>query len=400
MQYHRLLMFTSCGWFFDELSGLEGMQVLRYAARALELAAECGLHLEAGLIERLRQAPSNLPELGDGGRLYIQRVRPARVDLPRVVANQAICGILEQGQHCPLPPAFALTRTDYDEDTYGVTALGVGRVAVTSRRTLEAREYAFAVLRLTGHDVHCVVSESLAGIGYAQMKDDLLQTFARHSLSEVVRGLDRAFGETYYTAKDLFLDDRRRVLAAVSEGVLEHLEEAYRQLYRENRRLMEYLRELDVPLPQGFSLAAGFLVNRAFARAVTNLVHEGRESEELTEIMAEARKWQVLLETKGVEDTMRLALEERLAPLLLDPLSAGVPAVLHLLDLADRLGLALNLWQTQTLFARVCQRHLRSLLARRAHEEAVAHQVRLLRRLGDRLGFYALEGIPLDEWER
>jgi hypothetical protein len=41
MQRHALLMFTSCGWFFDELSGLETVQVIQYAARALQLAGEC-----------------------------------------------------------------------------------------------------------------------------------------------------------------------------------------------------------------------------------------------------------------------------------------------------------------------------------------------------------------------
>ncbi len=399
MQRHRLLMFTSCGWFFDELSGLETTQILRYAARAVELAAECGLELETGFVERLHQARSNLTDRGDGAQVYARQVKPARVDFPRLVANQAICAILERGQICPVPAAFALRRTDYEEDTYGATALSVGRMTVTSRLTQEADEYAFAVLKLTGHDVHCVVNETLIGAEYAQVKNDLLQTFARHSLSEVVRAFDRTFGEVYYTAKDLFLDDRRRVLAGVSEGVLEQLAETYRQLYAENRRLMEYLRELDVPLPQGFSLAAGFLVNRAFVRAATNLLQKGNDEEELEEVLAEARKWQVPVETKGVEDMMRLALEERLAPLVVDPLRVDVPAALHLLDLLDRVGLTPNLWQAPTRFARVCQRHLQSLLSRRTHEERAAQQVSLLRRLGERLGFYAVEGIPLDEWE-
>ena len=97
---------------------------------------------------------------------------------------------------------------------------------------------------------------------------------------------------------------------------------------------------------------------------------------------------------------MRLALEERLAPLVNDPLSDTVPGALQLLDLFDRLGFTPNLWQAQTLFARMCQPHLRSLLSRRSHEDRVARQVGLLRRLGERLGFYAVEGIPLDEWEQ
>lgn len=399
MQQHRLLMFTSCGWFFDELSGLEGVQILRYAARALELAAACGLELEAGFVERLRRAPSNLPELGDGARVYAQKVKPARAGFPRAVANQAICAILEHGQSCPEPAAFSLSRTDYDEDIYGTTALGVGRMTVASRLTLAAHEYAFAVLKFTGHDVHCVVSEALTGMGYDEVKHDLLRIFARHSLSEVVRGLDFYFGETYYTAKDLFLDDRRRVLAGVSSGILDRLEDTYRQLYRENQRLVEYLRELDVPLPQGFSLAAGFLANRAFARATARVAQDGSDGERLEAVLAEARKWGVSLDTKTAEDTIRVAVEERLSHLLAAPLSTEAPAALHLLELAERLGLTLNLWQAQTLFARLCQSHLRLLLTRRDHEEAVAHQLVLLRRLGERLGFYAAEGIPLKAWE-
>src|SRR6185295_18255613 len=110
LQRHRLLMFTSCGWFFDELSGLEGTQILRYAARAIELAKENGVSLEAEFVERLRRASSNLPEVGDGGQLYLRSVRLTRVDFPRVVANFAMGQILEPTQVYEEPPAFAVQR--------------------------------------------------------------------------------------------------------------------------------------------------------------------------------------------------------------------------------------------------------------------------------------------------
>jgi hypothetical protein len=400
MQHYRLLMFTSCGWFFDELSGIEGVQILRYAARALELAAECGAQLEAGFLTRLRLAPSNLPELGDGARIFQEKVQTAHVDFPRVVANQAICGILEHGRPYTVPAAFATTLSDYEEDTYGTTGLGVGRLTLDSRLTLEAREYAFAVLKLTNHDVHCVVSEALVGARFAEAKQDLLRIFARHSLSEVVRAFDRRFGEAYYTAKDLFLDARRRVLAGVSESVLLHLEEVYRQLYRENQRLMEYLRELDVPLPRAFSLAAEFLLNRAFVRTATNVLQDGGDGKELGELVAEAQKWQVPLETRQVEEMLRYAVEERVERLLRDPLSPGITDALQFCDLAERVGVSLNLWWAQTLFAQVCQQHLQALLTWRLQEEAAAQQVALLRQLGERLGFSAVEGVPLHAWEK
>ena len=398
MAHHRLLMFTSCGWFFDELSGIEGTQILRYAARAVELAEEYGQKLEDGLVERLRQAHSNLPEYGDGARVYVQKVLPARVRFPHVVANQAMCEVLEPGRHSSTPQAFLVQWTDANREVYGTTALSVGRMRLTAVLTRESQEFAFAVLKLTSHDVHCVVSEAITGVPYDAVKADLLRLFTHHSLSEVVRGLDRFFGETYYTARDLFLDDRRRVLAGVSESILARLEEIYWQLYRENQRFMEYLRELDVPLPQGFSLAAGFLLNRTFMHTLTQVVQEGSGGDRLEAVFTDARRWQIPIDTSAAADILQQAIESRIARLLTNPMSQEILSLLFLLDLAERFQLAPNLWRAQTLFAQVCLRHLRDLLSQRAHEEAVSHQVMLLHRLGQRLGFYAVDGLPLHTW--
>jgi len=77
MQRYALFMYTSCGWFFEELSRPEGTQVLRYAARALELAGDvCGLQLEQQFIERLELAPSNLEQFRNGAGVYRQCVIP------------------------------------------------------------------------------------------------------------------------------------------------------------------------------------------------------------------------------------------------------------------------------------------------------------------------------------
>ncbi|HET7789833.1 MAG TPA: DUF3536 domain-containing protein [Gemmatimonadales bacterium] len=75
MERFALRMFTSCGWFFDDIGGLESVIVLRSAARAIELAGAEGPRLEAGLLERLAAAPSNDPALGDGRGVYLRMVK-------------------------------------------------------------------------------------------------------------------------------------------------------------------------------------------------------------------------------------------------------------------------------------------------------------------------------------
>jgi alpha-amylase/alpha-mannosidase (GH57 family) len=399
LQRHRLLMFTSCGWFFDELSGLEGTQILRYAARAIEMAKDIGTSLEAEFVERLRRAPSNLSEVGDGGHLYLSTVRPSRIDAPHVVANLAMGQILEPKLLHEAPPAFTVQRHDYEEESYGATAFGVGRMQAASRFTQERRTFVFAALKFSAHDVHCVVREDMVEVDYLAIKTTLIETFARHSLSEVVRSLDRTFGESYYTAKDLFLDDRRRVLAQIGEGMLERLEETYRQLYRENRRLMEYLHELNVPLPQGFALAAEFLVNRTFSRAIASVIEKEQSDDEVEEVLQEARKWQVPLATKESEHLVCRAIEGHIAALLSDPLRNGAALASRLLHVAEHIHLRLNLWRAQTLFVQVCHKHLHDLLQRRSDNKDVARQLTTLRRLGEQLNFAAVEDVPLETWD-
>src|SRR5207244_5781613 len=90
MQRHGMLMYTSCGWFFDEISGLETTQCLRYAARAIQLARHFQADLEDEFVQALEKAPSNLPEFHNGRGIWEQLIHPAKIDLDRVLAPYAI----------------------------------------------------------------------------------------------------------------------------------------------------------------------------------------------------------------------------------------------------------------------------------------------------------------------
>jgi alpha-amylase/alpha-mannosidase (GH57 family) len=84
-QRHALLMFTSCGWFFDELSGIETVQILQYACRAIQLASQItDTSLEEEFIRLLEEAPSNVPVLKNGAEVYNKYVLPSKTNLQRV----------------------------------------------------------------------------------------------------------------------------------------------------------------------------------------------------------------------------------------------------------------------------------------------------------------------------
>ena len=78
MQHNALLMFTSCAWFFDEISGIEPTQVLKYAKRAMEIAQDLtGVDLHDTFLAKLEATPSNVYE--NGAHKYVQSIMPAKL---------------------------------------------------------------------------------------------------------------------------------------------------------------------------------------------------------------------------------------------------------------------------------------------------------------------------------
>ncbi len=105
LQRHAMLMYTSCGWFFDELSGIETVQVIQYASRALQLAQDvfADPSLESAFLAKLAEAKSNLAEHQDGARIFEKFVRPAIVDFPKLAAHYAIRSVFEEyGEHAKI----------------------------------------------------------------------------------------------------------------------------------------------------------------------------------------------------------------------------------------------------------------------------------------------------------
>jgi alpha-amylase/alpha-mannosidase (GH57 family) len=76
MQRSALLMFTSCGWFFSDLAGIETVLVLRHAARVIDLQNELGLDPPQHIfLELLAEAKSNRPEKGNGADIFQRHLR-------------------------------------------------------------------------------------------------------------------------------------------------------------------------------------------------------------------------------------------------------------------------------------------------------------------------------------
>jgi len=351
LQRNRLLMYTSCGWFFDEISAIEPVQILRYAAMALQYLNDLGGgRLEDGFIRRLAAAPSNVPEIRDGAEVYRRLVRPTAVNLNRVVAHYAITGFLEEYPADARVYAYRVERLDEARESVDSTALRVAHVRVSSEITGETRDMMYALLHFGGHDFSCGIRAWDDQATYDAVKADLLGRLARQSVADLVRGLDEYFPGGLSSLSHLFLDERRRVLASVIRATLDRHEETYRKIWEETRKLVHYLREVDAPLPEALAIVARHVLEQQVAAELQPLPELGAIPDRAFAIVGEAQTLGLTLDLALLRFIMHRAVTQALDAIAEEPSSERVARATALIEGARRLGVPYGHWATQNRF--------------------------------------------------
>jgi hypothetical protein len=361
LQRHRQLMYTSCGWFFDELSALEPVQILRYAAMALQYLADLGgPRHEDAFVRRLAAAPSNLAPYADGAAVWRRLIRPAVVDLPRVIAHYAITGLLAEHPDDAAIYAYRVQRVDEAREALGGTVFRAAHVRVSSTVTGEVRDATYAVLHFGNQDFACGVRAWESPAAWERMKADLRRRYARDTLADMVRGMDEWFPGDGFSLTDLFLDERRRVLASVTRATLDKHEETYRRIWEENRKLVHYLRQADAPIPEALALIARHVLGEALLDELRRFEAAGGVSplpDRLFELAGEAAALGLTLELGEAKPESVRMVQRALAAVAASPTQARIDEALAFVEGANRLGLRYGLWAAQNRFFEIWNRH-------------------------------------------
>lgn len=269
MQRHAMLMYTSCGWFFDDISGIETVQIINYAARALQLASEAeGESYEQEMVARLEAARGNVPQYSNGQVIYERLVRLAMMDLKKVGAHYAVSSIFEEYPDEAQIYSFDFNREDQERVTKGQAGLVVGRVQIDSQITYESGVMSYAAVRFGDHNINAAVAEGISDEAFELSRKEITEAFSREDFPEVIRLMDQHFGDDSYSLRSLFLDKQREVLDLILASTLAEAEGDYRRLYERNFSLMRFLSELNIPLPQGFSAAESFVLTSGLRQAL------------------------------------------------------------------------------------------------------------------------------------
>ncbi len=396
VQRNSMLMYTSCAWFFDEISGIETIQTMRYAARLLQLIRHHSPDLENIFVNALSLAPSNVHHFENGADVWFKVVKPQVVDLRRAVANYSIMNYDRFYEGTRPHYCFQITEHDSKLSSYGECRLKISRISALAPFTGSRLEATVCVLHLSGHDFQCRIGSPMDDADYEMLHLDLFRIFSKRSLAEVVRAIDFRFGGRDYTISDLFDDCRRDLLERVTSTSVARFDSMLRLMFNENRKLMEYMRESGAPLPRGF-LAVAEYVLRARLKVELEKFFHAPETSQAVMIAADAAELGVHVANTEIEGLLAHAVEHVFHELAITPTGAVCRTAEQLLDIMDMHVVPLDLWEAQNIvFALVTGRPLPAHLAaqsRHTHRQQQGPIFPALRQLANRL---KVSGQPLE----
>ena len=367
MQRHAQLMYTSCGWFFDDISGIETVQIIAYAARVLQLARQLfageAAQLEPAFLARLAEARSNVASAGDGAQLYREQVSSRQLGLEQVAAHYAISSMFSSFADETDLFCYRVWRNSWEIFSSGRGRLALGRAKIVSAVTTEQQSFSFAVLHFGDQNITAAVKayreEDAAEFeAFCQQAAALVQ---RAYFPEVIRLLDRHYGHVDYSLTSLFTDEQRRIVQIILNSTLWDIENSLTTIYEDHASLLHYLSQAGLPKPPALTLAAGFAVNAGLRRA---LEAEPIDQAQLRSFLSLAKADQIPLETAALSYLADQRMKRSMTELQMSSGSLEIlERALVLARTVMELPFELNLWQAQNIWYEILRTSNYGLIA-------------------------------------
>ncbi|MFH1282773.1 MAG: DUF3536 domain-containing protein [bacterium] len=371
MQRFAMFMYTSCGWFFDEVSGIETVQIIQYAVRAIQLAKEIGkLDLEEAFANLLERVPTNIQEFKNGGHIYELFVKPALVDFLRLGAHYAVSSLFKEYEQTAKIYCYYARTEEYEKLENGKQKLALGKMLLRSEINGEEALVSFAVLHLGDHNFISGVREFQGNKEYGDMKKDLKEVFSRSDFAEAMRLLGKHFGSRSYSLWHLFKDEQRQIVKEIYSANLGVMESTARQIMENNYPLVNMMKELRIPYPNLFKSMIAFLINTDIHRL---LEQEEIDFNELIKIADESVKWGIELDKKELGYKLAQKVDIQMESFFKKPDDVNLlERIKNTLAVLDIIPLELNLWKSQNALFSISKKMYDEMLKKKEQEETAS----------------------------
>ena len=381
MQTNAMLMYTSCGWFFNEVSGLETVQILKYAARAIQLAQDVtNVGLEEGFISRLSTVTSNVPELKDGAQIYRTMVKPSVVDLLRVGAHYAMTSLFEQYAPKTNMYSYTVKIDQYDLKEAGRLRLVVGRAMVRSKDTWEQAYICFSVLHLGDHNFIGGV-DYLNADEFAKMRTLMMNAFLESDIPGVIGVIKDYFKYHNYSLWHLFKEEQQKILNQVLRSTMDDIETSFRQIYDHHYPLMQIKNENSLPLPRMLMTVVEFVLNRDI-----NVILESDDVDimRFKQLVEEMKRWSFKRDQANFSFLASQRINSLMKRFSQNPDGIHLmEKIINVLEILAQLSLDLDLWKSQNTYFDMGRKIYPDFLSQAGTDESSARWVKLFEHLGE-----------------
>lgn len=349
MQRHAMLMYSSDGWFFDEISGIETIQIMQYAARAMQLAREISeAELEPNYIQILEQAPSNIPEYKNGAKIYNRFVKPYVIDLLRVGAHYAVSSLFKEYPETIKICCYTASSEKYETERVENRKLAIGRARIRSDITWEESIISFAVIHLGQHNIFGGVYEYINDDVFNKMSKSVKRIFLKGDVPELIISIDTYFETHSYSLWHLFKDEQRKILNQILEPTQKEVEAIFRKIYKDNYPLMQTIRAIGIHPPTALSTVIGFILNMDIHKLLED---EKTDLEQLKRLAEEIKEWSVEIDKTALEFAANQKINKLMEKLSKNPENVSLLETIDkTLKILSTLPLELDLWKAQNIY--------------------------------------------------
>jgi alpha-amylase/alpha-mannosidase (GH57 family) len=349
LQRHAMFMYTSCGWFFDEISGIETVQILRYAGRVIQLAREVAdVELEPEFISRLEHAVGNISEYKNGAEVYKRFVKTSSISLLNVGVHFAISSIFEKFPETTNVYSYSIRTILSHEYAIGKQRLLIGRVQIRSLITWEEVDVDFTVLYFGDYNLNGGVRYHESEEVFKHMHSQLQDRFLHSDIPEVIGLMNKYFGQHNYSLWDLFKNEQGKVLNQIFESTMDVIASNFREIYEHYYPLMRIRPDIKIPLPKALAMTVEFVLTRDMTTVLEN---DFLDLDKLERLAVEMRRWTFTRDKENLGFVAGRRIEKLMAQFYANPhdidLGRTIATVLRILR---TLSLNLDLWKTQNYY--------------------------------------------------
>lgn len=397
IQRQAMLMYTSCGWFFSEISGIETVQIMKYAARAMQLVARfTNEDFETHFKDILSQAKSNIAEFGTGKDIYERFVKPSVVTAKQLACLWAISSLYQDFEDEEDVYCYTVKRHSYQKVQKGSSNFLVGHIEISSKVTLQKADLMFALMQYAGGDFHCAIKEFSNDAEFNELQTTLIKTFALNPITEIIRTLDEKFGKEYFTLKDIFIEERKKILQILLKDQLEKFGNTYKEMYDQGKGSIYHMQNLGLEIPKEFKISAEYALSHRYndLLASSDGFVEEPIVQQIKDINYEAKRMNITIDKTPSNKNFAKRIITNLNRLTKSFEIQQADTIIELFEIVEKLDLQIDISEAQNIYYNKIYHRIGDIIENNEKEprDKDIKFVKLLLNIGSKLninvGFY------------